>query len=1171
MKKTLKKMITIMLILVILASMSLSAFAVPSYTIDTGDAYGLVPVKEVLFSESFDGSDATRTAIGTSSANPLSVISRASDSTDGTKNFLWINNISEANKEKTPYYILKSENVFEGEYAIEFKFNKTQNHTVDAGKATEKTTDVMFFGAGYTDGTNKNLAIKLGIDKDDKPYYVDKNGDKQYFINSTDHAWTTGFKLNSYWTWDEGDWFQKAASGVTADFAKKTADWYVVKVLVNTNDSTYRVYLNGALVAKDVEFIPANGVNWSNVGINLPYVMEYDCNVGVRYVYDDMRIYREPVGYEKLYANDFNFYPDGTAWNGSTANANLTGVAELGLSVFGNRGATLQTSGGKLVTTANGGGAVIDSFVADESVVIEGDITIPSFTATEEKIYAPIIAVAGASNNGGIRIGVNQNGEIYSSFYQELQGLTKLGTTTLGQTHHFALYVDFVALNADLYIDGKLVYQNIGLGRYSGTATGINNGGGFAIGLGYNKETPQATISYDNLKVYRDERRAVLSELVNVVPENIEQETDLPTTVSGFNGYKVTWSSADISIENNVVTLKREDSNKTVELVATISDTQNEYSIACTFDAKTPKIVWDEDVMYQKSYLAADGTECEDPSKAAKVVVTVNDNCTYVPILVKYQNGAVVDLDIGKGKKTVEMDNTAGWGDVKFFLWKNMTNLVPVMEAENISVNGNLVFPDAENVTLSGAFSDSMVLQRDNNIKVWGYAGDDDFTKVNVSLGENSTTAYVQGGLWEAELPPMDATTESQTLTVQASNKNIVLNDILIGDVYFVGGQSNSEYRADRTDTYAADKASFTEDDNIRIFYQTSPKKENVQLDPPDGTKWEPLTESTMGKFSAIGCYFAKTIVENDGTVPIGLIQTSLGGTSLHEHVPLNIADKYEFSKAYANRSQVYNALGAPVEKFSATGLIWYQGENESGQNTVDAATQVYEDMFSDYIDHLKSVSNNDLKVFMVQLSSHTNTTTLSWNVPRMRAFQYDLANNFDHEIYMVPSLDQGVKQADIDGITNSTQMASIVAHPKYKKVIGERLANIALKVIYGKETLEPFALKYKTIDYGTDSVKIKFENVGTGLSLASGSGDTLVGFELIKDGVAYPATARIEGEDTVVLTGVTGATGVRYAFYMSAPKTAANLVNSYGIPCPTFASDLDAMKIDAISRGLME
>ena len=108
-------------------------------------------------------------------------------------------------------------------------------------------------------------------------------------------------------------------------------------------------------------------------------------------------------------------------------------------------------------------------------------------------------------------------------------------------------------------------------------------------------------------------------------------------------------------------------------------------------------------------------------------------------------------------------------------------------------------------------------------------------------------------------------------------------------------------------------------------------------------------------------------------------------------------------------------------------------------------------------------------------------------------------------------------------------------------------------------------------LEYNADNVKIKFKNVGTGLTLASGSGETLVGFEFIKDGTAYPATAVLEGKDTVVLTGVTNATGVRYAFYMSAPKTAANLVNSQGLPCPTFAVGVESLKIDAISRGLME
>ena len=171
--------------------------------------------------------------------------------------------------------------------------------------------------------------------------------------------------------------------------------------------------------------------------------------------------------------------------------------------------------------------------------------------------------------DGGVRAVTNANIIVEDKEFVVFVGPSGCGKST---TLRMVAGLEDIS-EGELYIDGKLVSQNIGLGRFAGTSNGIMNGGGFAIGFGYHKETPQATISYDNLKVYRDERRTVLSELVNIVPEDIEQGTVLPTQVSGFRGYKVTWSSGDISIENNTVTLKRENSNKTVELIATISDT----------------------------------------------------------------------------------------------------------------------------------------------------------------------------------------------------------------------------------------------------------------------------------------------------------------------------------------------------------------------------------------------------------------------------------------------------------------------------------------------------------------------------------------------------------------------------------------------------------------------
>ena len=772
--KNIKKLTSVMLIFALLVSMGISAMAVPSYTFATRTEGGLVPVKEVLFSESFDGNDTTSSVLGSQSANPLSVISRVGSSTDGTKNFLWINNVSESNKAAIPYYTLKSENAFKGEYVIEFKFNKTQNHTTNIGQET----DIMFFGAGYTDGVDKKFAVKLAIDKNDKPYYIDNSGTKKYFINDTEHAWTAGFNLNSYWTWDEGDWYQKAISGVTSDMAKSTADWYVVKVKVNTDKETYRVYLNGALVVKDEAFIGESGTSWSECGINIPYSMEYDCNVGVRYVYDDLRIYREVSGYDSIYANNFNLYPDGTTWVGYTASANLTGVAELGLSVFGGKGSNLKINGGKLFTEQSGAGAVVDSFIAEDSIVIEGEVNVPAFTSTEEKIYAPIITLCGASNGGGIRIGVNQNGEIYSSWFHELVNLTKLGTMTLGTAHKFLLYADFKELTASLYIDDVLVAKNIGLGRNTNTANGIANGNGFAIGLGYHKEAPQVAVSYDDLRVYKDERETAFLKIADVVPEELEETTSLPTTIQNIGEYTVSWSSDDVEVENNIVKLKRDDANKTVGLKATVTDKNGEYSVTHTFTAKTPKIIWSDDSIYQKSYLNENGEYITTPEETAKVTVTVSDKYDYIPVLAKYSNGKMVGVDIGINKKTVEMEKMNGWGDVKFMLWEKGNSLKPVSKSEDISTSGNLLFPDAKNVVLSGAFSDSMVLQRDSDIKVWGYAGDEDFTKVSVSLGENSAVAYVKDGFWEAALAPMEATTEPQTLKVQGDNSSVALKPI---------------------------------------------------------------------------------------------------------------------------------------------------------------------------------------------------------------------------------------------------------------------------------------------------------------------------------------------------------------------------------------------------------
>ena len=273
--KVLKKIMALaMCVIPAFGAMGITAFAAPSYTFETGGSTGLVPATQVLFEESFNGTEdlGKENAVwGKGSTYPLTVISRTSNS-DSTKGYLWVNNTT-----GQQYYKLKSENAIKGIYTTEFKFNKTVNNTVGASSSSN-----MFFGAGYTGDTNESYAIQLFIDENDKPYYIGSDNSKQYFFTDT-AVWTSG-GCNFYrdWSWNEGSWLNKTSS--TAATGAENEDWYTVKIVADTQEAVYSVYLNGVLCVKDAAFIPQSGQSWSETGINMPYIMESDSKVGIRYV-----------------------------------------------------------------------------------------------------------------------------------------------------------------------------------------------------------------------------------------------------------------------------------------------------------------------------------------------------------------------------------------------------------------------------------------------------------------------------------------------------------------------------------------------------------------------------------------------------------------------------------------------------------------------------------------------------------------------------------------------------------------------------------------------------------------------------------------------------------------------------------------------------------------------
>ncbi len=180
-------------------------------------------------------------------------------------------------------------------------------------------------------------------------------------------------------------------------------------------------------------------------------------------------------------------------------------------------------------------------------------------------------------------------------------------------------------------------------------------------------------------------------------------------------------------------------------------------------------------------------------------------------------------------------------------------------------------------VRLPRLIRDSMVLQRDVNVKMWGWAAKGE--KVTIKFNNKSFKAKTaDDGKWSVQLKPMKAG-GPYTMTITGRNK-IILKDILIGDVWFCSGQSNMVHQmALHNITYAEDIAKANYPDIRHFFIPTLTNLQGSQSDLPTGY-WKSATAQDVPQFSAVAYFFARKIYEKYH-VPIGLINASVGGTPI--------------------------------------------------------------------------------------------------------------------------------------------------------------------------------------------------------------------------------------------------------------------------------------------------
>lgn len=179
------------------------------------------------------------------------------------------------------------------------------------------------------------------------------------------------------------------------------------------------------------------------------------------------------------------------------------------------------------------------------------------------------------------------------------------------------------------------------------------------------------------------------------------------------------------------------------------------------------------------------------------------------------------------------------------------------------------------NVRMPLLFSDGMVLQRNKEIPVWGWA--DANEKVTVHFNKQTKTIQADNnGKWMVKLASEKAGGPFE-LAITGKNK-IVIKNVLVGEVWICSGQSNMEFQVSKT-MNAKDEINDSNYPMIRHFGVAQDLSGTPKEDLKAG-KWEVSNKETVGNFTAVGFYFAKKIY-NELKIPIGIINTSWGGTNV--------------------------------------------------------------------------------------------------------------------------------------------------------------------------------------------------------------------------------------------------------------------------------------------------
>jgi len=452
-------------------------------------------------------------------------------------------------------------------------------------------------------------------------------------------------------------------------------------------------------------------------------------------------------------------------------------------------------------------------------------------------------------------------------------------------------------------------------------------------------------------------------------------------------------------------------------------------------------------------------------------------------------------------------------------------------------------------VSLPSFFSDNMVLQHSTDVAVWGTT-DKGGAKITVCPSwdkkKYTVTASVDGK-WSTRIPT-PAPGGPYSISFSDGDKTVIDN-VLIGEVWLCGGQSNMEMPMKGFNGQPVEDAT-------RYILTAKPSKpvrmctiklkaSTKELDTTEGSWGENTPEVVFGT-SATAWFFGQ-MLQDVLDVPVGLLVCCWGGSPVETWMRRDILESNfagEFDLTFLDQDKLpkrkphhypctaFNGMLSALIPFTFKGMIWYQGEaNRLRPEQYTRLQPTFVNMIRDFFE------NPEAPFYFVQIAP----------------YKYENGEGFESG-YFYEAQEKTLALIPGSGMISTVDIGEYATiHPRKKKEVGDRLALQALSKTYGINLVEADSPSFNSVAF-EDGKAVVTMNVGP-LGLSPINID-LPGFELAgEDHVFYPATGIIKDKVKVIVSSpdVPAPVAVRYCFRNFSVGT---LFNCSGLPARPFRSD---------------